>query len=222
LSWPESYAAEPRFNPWPIKYLLPAVKWFPLYWPNADWEVVSFPPAFDEFGNRLASKPPDSAIIPWWKMPKDQWPIEAPWAGKVFGAWPASQITMSEDLPPSIWPGGHRTPPFGFIKIKMPGTPDVTGNQLPTGNQIPFTHMKIYMRPYLGPIHHMKIMTRVNALGETKFYMIDKNWEQHEYEVNQYRAALRARKREQVEAMLVEIIASGTKGEPKPSKDLFE
>jgi hypothetical protein len=24
---------------------------------------------------------------------------------------------MSEDLTPSIWPGGYRAPPFGFIKI---------------------------------------------------------------------------------------------------------
>src|SRR5277367_5157150 len=34
------------------------------------------------------------------------------------------------------------------------------------------------------------------------FGIIDKNWEQHEYEAQQYRAALRARKRERVEAML--------------------
>jgi hypothetical protein len=137
LAWPESYSGGTRFNPWPIKYLMPAVKWFPLYWPNAEWEVVSFPPALDEFGNRVAPKPPDGATGPWWKMlPKDQWPIAAPWSSKVFGAWLASQITMSEDLPPSIWPGGHRTPPFGFIKIKMPGTPDISRDQNPKGNQI--------------------------------------------------------------------------------------
>ena len=206
--------ADVRFNPWPIKYLMPAVKWFPLYWPNAEWKIVSFPPAFDELGNRVGPKPPDGAIIQWWDMPKDQWPIAAPWASKVFGAWPASQITMSEDLKPSIWPGGYRTPPFGFISLKMPGEPDTSGNQ------IPFNHMRMHMRPDLGPIHHMKIMTRNTAFGQ-RFYMIDKNWDQYEYDYQEYRKALKAKRREKVEAMLAEIIANQTRGEPQPTKDLF-
>ena len=142
----------------PPYYLMPAVKWVPLYWPNQAWEINSFPPGFDENGNRLGPKPPDGAIIPWWKMPKDQWPIEAPWEGKVFGAWPASKVTMSEDLTPGIWPRGHHTPPFGFIKLRMPGTPDISGQQNPKGNQIAFMNMKIHMRPEFGPIHHMKIL----------------------------------------------------------------
>ena len=153
-------------------------------------------------------------------MPKDQWPIEAPWEGKVFGAWPASKVTMAEDLAPSVWPGPKRVPPFGFIKIKMPGTPDVSGYQGPKGNQIPLTHMKMHMRPEIGPIHHMKIMTRINALGETKFYPIDKNWDQHEYLAQEYRAALKARKRERVMTMIAQEIVR-TRGIPKPSKALF-
>jgi hypothetical protein len=219
MAWPATYP-ERRFNPWPIKYLMPAEKWLPLYWPNEEWEVISFPPAFDNNGNRVAAKPPDGAIIPWWKMPKDQWPIEAPWAGKVFGAWPASQITMSEDLPPSIWPGGHRAPPFGFIKIKMPGDQNISGDQNPKGNQIPFNHMRIHMRPDFGPIHHMKIMTQTNALGETKFYMIDKNWNKYEYEAQQYRAALKARKQERFMEMLATEIVR-TNSERKRAEDLF-
>jgi hypothetical protein len=215
VSWPSDYRIDPTWlNPWPIKYLLPAVKWFPLYWPNAEWEVIQLP------NLRLPPKPPDGAIIPWWKMPKDQWPIEAPWEGKVFGAWPASQITMAENLKPSIWPGPQTTPPFGFIKLVMPGPPEISGVQTPKGNQIPLTHWRIHMRPEFGPIHHMKILTRINALGETKVYMIDKNWDQHEYIVEEYRAALKARKRERVMAMIAEEIAK-TKGIPKPSKDLF-
>jgi hypothetical protein len=177
MAWPTPYSGA-RFNPWPIKYLMPAAKWFPIYWPPAEWEVVQFPPSFP----RKGPQPPDGAIIPWWKMPKDQWPIEAPWEGKVFGAWPASQVTMAEDLKPSIWPGPQTTPPFGFIKIKMPGPPSViiSGDQTPKGNQIPFNHMRMHMRPDLGPIHHMKMLTQVNALGETKFYMIDKNWNKYQ------------------------------------------
>jgi hypothetical protein len=220
MSWPESYAANVRLNPWPIKYLMPAVKWFPLYWPNETWEVVSFPPAFDEHGDRLAPKPPDGATGPWWKMlPKDQWPIAAPWASKWFGAWPASQITMSGDLPPSIW-RGHRAPPFGFIKIKMPGTPDISGDQNPKGNEIPFNHMRMNMRPELGPIHHMKIMTRVNALGETKFYMIDKKWDYAEYNYIEYRKALKRMKKEKFMELFAEEIVR-TRCKPQPTKDLF-
>jgi hypothetical protein len=108
VPWPESYPNPAWFNPWPIKYLLPAEKWFPLYWPNAEWEVVPLP------NLRRAPQPADGAIIPWWKMPKDQWPIEAPWEPKIFGAWPASKVTMAEDLPPSIRPGPKRVPPFGL------------------------------------------------------------------------------------------------------------
>jgi len=214
MAWPKSYSGG-WLNPWPIKYLMPVAKWLPLYWPNEEWEVISFPPAFDELGNRLAPKPPDGAIGPWWKMlPKSEWPIKAPWAPKWFGAWPASQITMSEDLRPSIWPGGHRAPPFGFIKLKMPGEP----NQ--KGNQIPFTNWRIHMRPDFGPIHHMKIVTQVNALGETRFYMIDNNWNKYEYEAQQYRAALKARRQERFREMIALEIYR-TKGQPKPTKNLF-
>jgi hypothetical protein len=214
VAWPESYSNPAWFNPWPIKYLLPVAKWFPLYFPNGEWEVISFPPAFDEFGNRAAPQPPDGAIIPWWKMPKEFWPIEAPWEPKIFGAWPASKVTMAEDLAPSVWPGKPNVPPFGYIKLMMPEEPDQKGFS------IPFYHMRMHMRPDFGPIHHMKIMTRVNALGETKFYMIGKNWDQYEYDYREYRAALKARKHERVIQMLAEEIVR-TKGQPKPSKDLF-
>jgi hypothetical protein len=155
VSWPESYSNPAYFNPWPIKYLIPVAKWFPLYWPNAEWEIIASPPAFDEFGNRVAPKPPDGAIIPWWKMPKDQWPIAAPWEPKIFGAWPASKVTMAEDLPPSIWPRGYSVPPFGFIKLAMPGEPALKDHQ------IAFMQMKIHMRPHWVTHHnHMKIMSR--------------------------------------------------------------
>ena len=97
---------------------------------------------------------------------------------------------MAEDLPASIWPGQPNVPPFGFIKIRMPGDVAVSGDQTPKGNQIPFVNMRMHMRPDFGPIHHLKILTRINALGETKFYVIDKNWEQHEYLVDEYRARI--------------------------------
>lgn len=153
---------------------------------------------------------------------KDQWPIEAPWEPKWFGAWPASQVTMAEDLSiPSVWPGPKRAPPFGFIKIQMPGPSEINGVwNNPKGNQIPFSNMRIHMRPDFGPIHHMKMLTEVNALGETKFYMIDKNWEKYEYDSQEYRKILKQRKKEKIMQMLAEEIAR-SKGRPKPSRDLF-
>jgi hypothetical protein len=81
--------------------------------------------------------------------------------------------------------------------------------------------MKIYMRPELGSI--LKIMTQVNALGETKFYMIDKNWSKYEYEAQQYRETLKMRKQERFMRMMAEAIADNARNKdgPKPSKDLF-
>jgi hypothetical protein len=207
MSWPNSYAADVRFNPWPIKYVLPAVKWFPIYWPNQEWMVTPLSPAFDEFGNRVAPRPPDGAILHWWHLPKDQWPIQAPWEPKVFGAWPASQISMRDDL--------VNHPPFGVIKLKMPGERDRSENE------IPLTHWKMHMRPDMYQvIHHMKIMTQRNALGETKFYLINENWERAEYDAKLYRAALKEYRNEKFRQMLAAEIAK-TKGKPQPSKDLF-
>jgi hypothetical protein len=203
------------FNPWPIKYLIPAVKWFPLYWPNAEWKVVPFPPTPGK-----GPVPPDDALLQWWDLPKDQWPLEAPWEPKLFGCWPASKVTMSEDLPPSIWPGGHRAPPFGFIKLRMPGTPDISGDQNPKGNQIFFTKMKMHMRPdHMEYYNRMKFVSHQTPMGQ-KFYLLDDNWNQHEYEAKEYRAAVKRRRQEKFREMLAAEIANYN-GEPKPSKDLF-
>jgi hypothetical protein len=206
VSWDTEHlqASATWFNPWPIKYLLPVEKWFPLYWPNETWEIT----ALDELGNRVAPRPPDGTIGPWWKMlPKDQWPLEAPWEPKVFGAWPASKISMPEDL--------ENWPPFGFIKVETPS--DYSG--IWPAKQASYMNMKIHMRPDLGPIHHMRIMTRNTPMGQ-KFYMIDKNWDHAEYNYQEYREALKQRKMEKFLQMLAEEIIK-TKGEPKPSKDLF-
>jgi hypothetical protein len=207
--------------PWGPQYLLPAEKWWPIYWPNAEWRVVQIPPEFDEFGNRKAPTPPDGTLLQWWQMPKDQWPVDAPWDDKVFGAWPASKVTMSEDLPPSIWPSGHRTPPFGFIKIKMPGTPAISGDQNPKGYQIPFVNMRIHMRPQWGNYaNRMRMRSYTNAFGELKFYILDQNWEEAEYDAQQYRKAMKQMQQERFRIMLAEEIVR-TRGIPKPSTDLF-
>jgi hypothetical protein len=162
MPWHDSALPDAWFNPWPIRYLLP----------NAEWETVPF------------KGPPDRAIVPWWKLPKSSWPIEAPWESKVLGCWPASQVTMSEDLPPSIWPGGHRAPPFGFIKLKMPGEPDTSGDQTP------FVKMRVHMRPEIFYVaHHMKITSHNTPMGQ-KFYVQDEPWEQYGREYRKYKAKL--------------------------------
>ena len=73
------------------------------------------------------------------------------------------------------------------------------------------------MRPYLGPIQHMRIMTRNTPMGQ-KFYFVHENWENAEYNYQEYRAALRARKRAQIEKVLADMITNGKKSE---QKDLF-
>jgi hypothetical protein len=80
--------------PWEISYWLPTEPWLPIRWPPYEWEVISFPPT-----GQLPT-PPDGAIIPWWKLPKDQWPFDAiPWEPKIFGAFSARKVTMNpEDL----------------------------------------------------------------------------------------------------------------------------
>jgi hypothetical protein len=188
--------------PWPIKYLLPAVKWFPLYWPNETWEVVVLGP-----NGPYKGTPPDGAIIPWWKLPKSQWPIEAPWEPKIYGAWPASKISMMDDL--------VNDPPFGLIKLKMPGEPSTSGNQ------IAWMNMKIHTRPDgIEYYNRMKITTNTNAFGETKFYLIDENWEEAEYNAKEFRAAIKRRRQEQFREMIAAEIVR-TKGQSQPSKDLF-
>jgi hypothetical protein len=182
--------------PWPIKYLLPAVKWFPIYWPNAEWEIR------DLNSPTGVGQPPDGATVPWWKMPKAQWPIAAPWEPKVFGAWPASKVSMPEDL--------QNWPPFGVIKLLMPG------QALTKEQQISFMHMKIHMRP---EITHFSVISRNTPMGQ-KFYLIDKNWEQYECDYREYRRAMRTKRHQEYMELLAAKIAE-TKGHPQPTSDLF-
>ena len=217
MSRPSEYTREHGWlNPWPMKYLTPSTKWLPLYAPLDSWEVT----ILDEHGNRVAPKPPEGLPVYWWKLPRETWPYrnEMPWEAKAFGAWPASQVLMSEDLPPSIWPGGHRAPPFGFIKLKMPGTPDVSGYQGPKGNQIPFVNMKIHMR-WISP-DEMKVKTAITPLGP-RYYFQSEGWSQYEFGFKTFQSALRMKRRRRVQQMLAQEIAR-TRGQPKPTKDLFE
>jgi hypothetical protein len=221
MSWPEDYlqsVALPRLNPFPTNYLMP-IKWQPIYDPPDPWEKIPSPPVFDEFANRVAPKPPDGAIIKWYKMPKDQWPWQANWGQKVFGSWPPSKIIMSEDLPPSIWPGGHRTPDFGFIKLMMPGVPSVSGNQQPKHHQLSFMHMRIRMLPDPYIWHNLKVKTRETPMG-TKYYLQNENWGQYavEYNVKEIRMAIKTMTHKEY---LQWLAKKANNMEPKPSRDLF-
>lgn len=177
--------------PWQTSYLLPAVKWFPLVWPNEEWQVIPFPPT-----PGVAPQPPDGTIIPWWLMPKDQWPIAAPWGEKSFGLWPAAKISTPSQL--------QNHPPFGYIKLKVPGARQTSGNQ------ISFMNMKIYMRPQ---IEHFSVLTRTNGFGEPKFYLIDKNWQYAEYDVQKYRSTMKEKWRDRLAGQVLHRITE-TKGKP--------
>jgi hypothetical protein len=190
--------------PWGPQYLLPAEKWWPIYWPNQEWQVVPF------------TGPPDGAVLQWWHLPKDQWPQAPPFEPKILGCWPASKVTVSEDLPPSIWPGGHKTPPFGFIKLLMPGQRGLNKEQ-----QISFMNMKIHMRPHwVSHFNHLKIISRDTPMGQ-KFYLMDNNWEQHEeYSAKNITAALKRIRQEKFREMLAAEIVRKT--QQKPTSDLFK
>jgi len=212
MPWPSEYARlNGWLNPWPMKYLTPSTKWLPLYLGPQPWQVTTL----DEFGNRIAATPPRGEAVYWWLQDKSTWPYknEMPWEDKVFGAWPASQVLMPEDLPPSIWPGGNRAPKFGFIKLKMDGELD----EVYSGHQIALMHMHIHMR-WVSP-DEMKVKTALTPLGP-RYYFQAPGWEQHITDYNEFQRALRARRRGRIQRILAEEIAR-TGGKPKPSKDLF-
>jgi hypothetical protein len=107
-------------------------KWLPDYYPNDPWEVIG------------SSGPPEGAIIPWWKQPKDQWPYPTPWEPKVLGAFPAMWFKMREDIgapvtdPPGPWPSSPKYPPFGLTKVNT--RPDQIGTKS-------VSTIKVHMRP---------------------------------------------------------------------------
>jgi hypothetical protein len=100
--------------PWPISYLLPAEKWFPIYWPPYPWQVrdlsqpMQLPPI------------PEGFLAPWWLHDKSQWPYDKiPWEPKVLGAFSARRVTMwSKD--PQEYTNLKNPPSFGTIKVKTP------------------------------------------------------------------------------------------------------
>jgi hypothetical protein len=103
-----------------------------------------------------------------------------------------------------------------FIKVKMPGTPDISGDQNPKG-QIPFVNMTIHMR-WISP-DEMKVKTAITPLGP-RYYFQANGWDQYEYDYKEFRRAMRARRRARVMNMLADEIIR-TKNEQKSSKDLF-
>jgi hypothetical protein len=82
----------------------------PSYYPPEWWQVIASPPEFDDLGNRVAPMPPPGQAVYWWLMPNETWLYreDMPWEDKQFGAWPASQVMMPEDLH-NIWPGKQRS-----------------------------------------------------------------------------------------------------------------
>jgi hypothetical protein len=80
--------------------------------------------------------------------------------------------------------------------------------------------MKIHMRQqFMSHYNHMKFISRNTPMG-IRSYLLDANWQQHDYEAQQYRAAMKARRQEKFMEMLAAEIAKN-KGKPQPSKDLF-
>ena len=172
----------------PPYYLTAGNKWLPIYHSPEAWQVRG--PTYP----MEAPKPPPGKSVYWWLQPKSTWPYrdEMPWEKKSFGAWPSSKITMSDDLL-SIWPGPAPHPPWGYIKLKMPGERDLSVNE------IPLTRWRIHMR-YLSP-DEMKVMTTVTPFGP-RYFLQSQNWEFKENEYKEYRKALKAKKVDEFMAQL--------------------
>jgi hypothetical protein len=217
MAWAEEHLqASPLWSSgWVAKYLMPAIKWLPIYLGPEDWEITTL----DAEGNRVRPMPPPGREVYWWKLPREYWPFkdEMPWEKSQLGAWPASQVSMRDD--PSIWPERRSWPPFGYLKVRMPGDPSVSGDQNPKGNQIAFMNMRGHMR-YLSP-DEMKVKTAITPLGP-RYYFSNPNWEQYEYEWKEFQEVLKLLRRERFMKMMAKEIERNEKEGPRPSKDLFE
>lgn len=102
---------------WEIPYWQEAEKWLPVYWPPYSWQIRD-----SSYPAQLAPIP-EGFIAPWWLQPKDQWPYDkVPWEPKIFGAFTARKVMMPENFQeqPSIWPGRHRVPAFGYVHVDTP------------------------------------------------------------------------------------------------------
>jgi hypothetical protein len=194
---------------------MPANKYIPIYLGPDWWQVTTL----DSFGNRIAPLPPEGLAVDWWRVPREFSPYknEMPYEDKSFGAWPASKVTMPEDLR-YIWPGQRRpVPPWGYIKVKMPGTPDVSGVQEPKGYQIPFNHMRMHMR-WMSP-DEMKVKVAITPRGP-RYYFPGNDLDKDGLDYKQFQYALKMRRKRRLQQILArEIARSG--GSPKPSRDLF-
>jgi hypothetical protein len=198
----------------PPYYLTPTNKWLPTYYPPEPWQVISSPPKFDEDGNRLAPMPPLGQPVYWWLLPRETWPYrdEIPWENKQFGAWPASKVTMPEDLR-YIWPGKRRPhPPWGYLKLKMDGETDPPYTK---GSQIFAMDMHIHMR-WISP-DEIKVKTAITPMGP-RYYFKSDGWNQYEFDFKQLKAARRARRRAEIMEMLA---AEKARTKHEQPKDLF-
>jgi hypothetical protein len=74
--------------------------------------------------------PPEGVVVGWWKNPdKTTWPYQpVPWELKIFGAFSARKVMMSENL--------QSTPPSGIHKVNTP-----------THHPHAIGTIKIHMRP---------------------------------------------------------------------------
>jgi hypothetical protein len=144
----------------PLYTSINVYKWLPDYYPNDPWEVVG------------SSGPPEGAIVPWWKQPKDQWPYPAPWEPKIFGAFPAMWFNMRENIgapidPPNAppWPTSPKYPPFGLTHVNT--RPDQNGTKS-------VSTIKVHMLPD----QWLEVTPHLSVWAEGKYQRSAKNNEQ--------------------------------------------
>ena len=102
---------------------------------------------------------------------------------------------MAEDLKASIWPGQYTVPPWGVIKLGMPAEP------VAKHHQITFQKMKVHTNQYINYISpHLKISRQTPM--SVKYYYINANWEEKNYEYQQWREMFRQKRYEEIMVMI--------------------
>jgi hypothetical protein len=216
---------------WATSYWLPAEYTVQSKWPPYDW--MTRQPPFQPF---TLAHPPADFKGPWWFYPKSEWPAQyqTPFEPKIFGAFSARKVMMPKNL--------QGIPPFGYIRVKTPSDPhSINPNSGKAPSPPTLTPIKVHMRqsagldinpnPSLWQQEKLKValqeMSRkrpIKLVTEngtiTIKSMRSANWGQHQNEMREYRAAIKAKREERAHQMLAAEIVR-TRGIPQRTKDLF-
>jgi hypothetical protein len=214
---------------WSTPYLQEVEKWLPIYWPPYSWQIR------DSSHPMQHAPMPYGFLAPWWLHDKSQWPYETiPWNQKVFGAISARKVWMWSKNPDP--PGELKSsPPFGTMKVDTP-----------TDRPHSIGTLRIQMRPevwlQINPLPALwgegKLQAALQEMSRkrpirlqtedgssiTIKSIVSAPWNQHKNDIQERRAAMKAKKEAEHQKQLaaeIERTESDFKPKPKPKPDLF-